>query len=136
MPTRVLDVGDSVTSEVVRLVETAGQRERYIALSHSWGRSEPFITDQANIEGMKKGFSPKRASATFFDATKVVRQLRIRYLWIDSLCIIQRNKIDVRITKLPNAFYFSSPPVPFQELHGRKLSTWRLHDQCFSLFLQ
>jgi hypothetical protein len=35
-----------------------------------------------------------RLPKTFADAFKVVRSLGIRYIWIDSLCIIQHNEED------------------------------------------
>ena len=43
---------------------------------------------------MKDGFEPEQAPATFRDAIKVARALGTRYLWIDSLCIIQNDRED------------------------------------------
>lgn len=68
---------------------------QYAALSHRWG--SPATVDFAattcdnlhvfqDANGIKDGALPK----TFQDAITVTRRLRIPYLWIDSLCILQK----------------------------------------------
>jgi hypothetical protein len=94
MPTRILDVGDSEASELTFLVETQDQCGRYIALSHCWGNANSFLLTHNTFEDMKRGFSLERAPATFRDAIVITRKLGIRYLWIDSLCIIQGDTQD------------------------------------------
>lgn len=92
LPTRVLDVGDL---QDIRLCETGGRTGVYIALSHSWGlQNKTFITTHDTIADMKAGFIVERAPATFRDAISITRCLDIRYLWIDSLCIIQHDNAD------------------------------------------
>lgn len=97
MPTRILDVGDPAASQFTSLVETRGKRGRYIALSHCWGKANSFLLTHDTLEDMKRGFPPERAPATFRDAINVTRKLGIRYLWIDSLCIIQGDTKDWEI---------------------------------------
>jgi hypothetical protein len=46
---------------------------------------------------MKRGFPPEQAPATFNDAIRVARKLGARYLWIDSLCIVQDDPRDWQI---------------------------------------
>ena len=92
LPTRVLDVSDS---QNIRLCETAGRPGVYIALSHCWGLpNKTFLTTHKTIADMKAGFAIEQASATFRDAISITRFLGIRYLWIDSLCIIQYDTAD------------------------------------------
>ncbi|RYP17925.1 hypothetical protein DL765_004244 [Monosporascus sp. GIB2] len=72
---------------------------RYAALSYMWGRAgsdeEFFKTLKANIaEREVPGFfareeSRRRLPATISDAMTVARRLGLRYLWVDSLCIVQ-----------------------------------------------
>jgi hypothetical protein len=98
LPTRVLDVKGGPSSPIAKLVETsAGQRAPYIALSHCWGKSNPFITTRDNLEDMMRSIVLDKAPATFRDAIRVSRELGIRYIWIDSLCIIQGDKEDWEI---------------------------------------
>jgi hypothetical protein len=67
---------------------------QYIALSHPWGdlldaEKEQFCTSKENIKPRQGEFRLVDLPKTFRDAVEVTRQLRIPYLWIDSLCIIQ-----------------------------------------------
>ncbi|KAJ5798068.1 HET-domain-containing protein [Penicillium pulvis] len=67
----------------------------YIALSHCWGklsedRKHEFCLSADNLnERQTNGFHLSDLPLTFRDAITVARSLEIRYLWIDSLCIIQ-----------------------------------------------
>ena len=97
LPTRLLYVGDpddpNYDPDVLRL-DCATQKGKYIALSHCWGElpiedKKQFCTTQDNIVQRLGGFSIFNLPKTFQDAVKVTRELRIPYLWIDSLCIIQ-----------------------------------------------
>jgi hypothetical protein len=72
---------------------------RYAALSYVWGRAESdddfFKTLAENITTREApGFFARdenceRLPRTIRDAMTVVRQLGLRYLWVDSLCIVQ-----------------------------------------------
>ncbi|KAH8744538.1 heterokaryon incompatibility protein-domain-containing protein, partial [Diaporthe sp. PMI_573] len=54
-----------------------------------------WITTRENLESRTKtGFHINILPATFRDAVTVTRKLGIRYLWIDSLCILQRDNDD------------------------------------------
>lgn len=77
-----------------RLRITKGKKARYAALSHCWGSGSPMSTTRASLKGMKKSLQFDESSKTFWQAVNVTRRLGIRYLWIDSLCIIQDSKED------------------------------------------
>jgi hypothetical protein len=95
-PTRVIDVG-TIELPSLRLVESASLPEkernsmRYIALSYPWGTDPPhqhFVSDKTNINDHMEEI-PNKLPQTLADAIKTTRHLKTRYLWIDSLCIIQ-----------------------------------------------
>ncbi|KAI1262704.1 heterokaryon incompatibility protein-domain-containing protein [Xylariaceae sp. FL1019] len=90
MPTRLLDVGVD-EDNLVRLYEpSAGEDGEYIALSHPWGRGPHLVTDKDNLERFKRnGIKMSIPPGTFRDAVITTRELGKRYLWIDSLCIVQ-----------------------------------------------
>ncbi|OTB00460.1 hypothetical protein M426DRAFT_267536, partial [Hypoxylon sp. CI-4A] len=95
LPTRVLDV--SRDPDTIFLHEPNGaEKGPYIALSHCWGGIVPIMTTTKTIDDFKTGISIEAFPRTFQDAISVTRQLRCRYLWIDSLCIIQDDKEDWR----------------------------------------
>lgn len=91
LPTRVIDVGLE-DQTMVRLCGTQGCRGKYVALSHRWGNTDinpPFSTNRDNIETRMRGIHVIDLPVTFQDAVNVTRKLGMRYLWIDSICIIQ-----------------------------------------------
>jgi len=99
VPTRLLDVG-STGSDHIRLAEKSqGERgpKRYLALSHRWGPPElhrVFCTYTSNVTLFKQQIQITDLPRTFADAVQVTRSLGVRYLWIDSLCIIQDDPSD------------------------------------------
>jgi Heterokaryon incompatibility protein (HET) len=100
-PTRLLDVGPPDGSKNPRLIEAAGKGVRgpYTALSHMWGdpsKLPPLRTTISNYEDMKCGIKMCFLSKNFADTVIVTRQLGMRYVWIDSLCIVQDSPEDWR----------------------------------------
>ncbi|KAG4434257.1 hypothetical protein IFR05_010247 [Cadophora sp. M221] len=91
LPSRVIEISD----DSIRLMETNGQCGQYIALSHCWGDSRPLcLTTKATIDDNKLEIAGPSLPKTFQNTVQVCRELGIRYLWIDSICIIQDDKID------------------------------------------
>ncbi len=93
LPTRVIDVGADETARL-RLYETGGERAPYVALSHCWGGPIPAITTEANRAARTEALNLEDLPRNFRDAVRVTRALGIRYLWIDSLCIVQDSRAD------------------------------------------
>jgi hypothetical protein len=94
LPTRVLDLGPSLSSTTIKLIETHGQGGKYVALSHCWGVSHRTTTTSLTLEAHKSGISASELPRTFQDAVTITQQLGVQYLWIDSLCIIQDSRSD------------------------------------------
>ena len=95
-PTRVIEVG-TIDSPCLRLVESSSLSEierkslKYVALSYPWGTDPPhwhFVTDSQFVKAHREEI-PNTLPQTLADAVKTTRQLKVPYLWIDSLCIIQ-----------------------------------------------
>ncbi|OTB13671.1 hypothetical protein K445DRAFT_368493 [Daldinia sp. EC12] len=97
LPRRVIDVGD-VGQQYIRLkCDTSSTKDIYVVLSHRWGKptGQPrFGTLCANIESFKDYINLDDLPQTFKDAVIVTRHLGIKFLWIDSLCIIQDSAED------------------------------------------
>ncbi|PVH79109.1 HET-domain-containing protein, partial [Cadophora sp. DSE1049] len=109
LPTRLLDLG-SPESPVIRIYKTGGTDVlQYVALSHRWGPGpEYFCTDQKNIKEYEERISFEKLPKTFQDAVTTTRKLGLRYLWIDSLCIIQGDDGDFAQEALRMEDVFSS----------------------------
>ena len=92
-PTRLLDVGHDDPNKVSLYLPAGIRNLDYIALSHCWGdNSNQFKTTDSNYRLRLKGFAIDKLPRTFQDAIYITRKLGKRYLWIDSLCIIQDQK--------------------------------------------
>lgn len=89
MPKRLIDVGSEANPKI-RLHETSPNESMdYLALSHPWGNPPHFCTFMRNLSNYHRGIDVYDLPATFKDAIIVTRSLGLRYLWIDSICIIQ-----------------------------------------------
>jgi len=107
LPSRLLYVG-KYGSERPRLIcktEILETKTRYLALSHRWGshpkEGEPnplankiVCTYKKNIKKLKQGLDDHDLPPMYLDAITIARALKVEYIWIDSLCIIQRDKSD------------------------------------------
>lgn len=94
LPTRLLDTKEADQGRV-KIISTASleasERETtlYLVLSHCWGK-RPFITlNQGNKARLHDSFSVDELPPNFRDAAMTTQKLGFRYVWIDSLCIIQ-----------------------------------------------
>jgi hypothetical protein len=94
LPTRLIDIGPSDGTGRPFLKVTNGERGRYISLSHCWGKSTQFTTIKETLNARMQGFSMELLPKTFQDAIIISRSLGIRYLWIDSICIVQDSSVD------------------------------------------
>ena len=99
-PTRLLDLVRFWSSGDIVLVELGRDPDEhvpYTALSHCWGThptSGPLTTTLSNCASRKERIRFDELPLTFQDAVTTTRKLKIPYLWIDSLCIIQDSPSD------------------------------------------
>ncbi|KAF2396740.1 HET-domain-containing protein, partial [Trichodelitschia bisporula] len=92
LPTRILDLDGP--DGIVKLLEPGGGSAPYVALSHCWGPTRELLTTKDTLQDRKKAISVSAMPQTFKDAVRLTRTLGLRYLWIDSLCIIQDDRAD------------------------------------------
>ncbi|KIN08982.1 hypothetical protein OIDMADRAFT_110378, partial [Oidiodendron maius Zn] len=96
LPYRVLDLGDKENSQNIFISVGEDRVGSYAALSYCWGKpgSQNYLTTEDNLELRQKAVDISTFPKTFNDAIVVCRYLDIRFLWIDSLCIVQDSKSD------------------------------------------
>ncbi|KAM0438638.1 hypothetical protein ACHAPT_001391 [Fusarium lateritium] len=116
LPTRLIHITHSKDGFKLRLVETRRllrtcfeRSDPYIALSHRWGGIDTFCTTVDNFEERLKDIQYSQLPKTFQHAVVTTWNLGVEYLWIDSLCIIQRLAQDWRqeSTKMENVFAYA-----------------------------
>ena len=92
-PKRLIDLEPE--DKTLCIIETSEDVPRgpYATLSHCWGKQpNHFVLTARNLQEMKAQISLETMPPTFSDAISTSRRLGIRYLWIDSLCILQTGK--------------------------------------------
>lgn len=110
IPTRVLDVGTGTTwpPSHVRVVQTKeeGVTGPYMTLSHCWGPKSKGKFVQLTQNNLKefntKGIPWKTgpdgqgicSNTNFAQALQIAWKLELRYIWVDSVCIIQNYEVD------------------------------------------
>ncbi|KAF2260111.1 HET-domain-containing protein [Lojkania enalia] len=130
LPNRIIDVGDYNDSEEPRLVENKGNMTGgYVALSHCWGGSSHIRTTVANLPHHKSEIKLATLPKTFFDAVHATRELRIRYLWIDSLCIVQDDPADWEKEAALMGKYYSNSLITISAAHGRNSEAGIFHQR-------
>lgn len=108
LPSRLLDVGSPLGP--VRLVEPEnGSTGRYATLSHRWGTLTGHVTTKENLAKRLQELDVRNLPELFVDAIRVCQVTGLRYLWIDSLCILQNSPEDwERESKLMGNIYAQS----------------------------
>lgn len=112
VPTRLIDLGDASCPDQLRLLSTnlgplgtahctdsdlselpfRGLATRYLAFSYCWGSLSstfmPFKTTKDNVHQQRCAISLEAMPQSFWDLFAVARELGLRYMGIDSLCIV------------------------------------------------
>jgi hypothetical protein len=95
LPSRLIDVKERGHSASVLLVETrknkACQNYQYATLSHCRGKTHVLQTTIESLAQRKRSIEWKLLPKTFQDAITIARALGIRFIWIDSQCVVQDN---------------------------------------------
>ena len=96
LPTRVIDVGSDTIEP--RIHVTKSEIGQYVALSHCWGTIQAnesrLMTLKRSLAQHQDGIPFDSFPKTFQDAMIFTRLLGLKYLWVDSLCIVQDDSDD------------------------------------------
>jgi hypothetical protein len=101
---RLIDLGSD--GGALRIVKTNGKSYEYAALSYVWGEDQPYKTMNANLAEYQKEMEISPGARTIHDTIMVTRELGLRYLWIDALCIVQDNEDDMsnELARMPDIY--------------------------------
>lgn len=99
LPTRVLEisslsVGENEVLSIRLYPNTTKEAAPYAALSYVWGGPQAFCTLQSNVASHTSQISLSTLPQTIQDAVFCAHKLGLKYLWVDSLCIIQDSTTD------------------------------------------
>ncbi|PTB40190.1 hypothetical protein M441DRAFT_195700 [Trichoderma asperellum CBS 433.97] len=140
MPERVLDIFAEDTISGVKLIHTNGQKARYACLSHRWGK-DTSQTIGMNINSLCKEVPWDYLSPTYQDSITFLRKFSkwhqeeygepIRYIWIDSLCIVQDSKSDWEKHSLKMSDIYSNSSITLVESHELDTAKRLFQDSSF-----
>ncbi|PVH83029.1 HET-domain-containing protein, partial [Cadophora sp. DSE1049] len=114
LPKRVLDL----KNENPVLVLGNDREEPYGALSHCWGLKPPLRTTTSSFTSRMTRITLSTLPQTFQDAILVTRNLKLRYLWIDSLCIVQDDTEDWLTESAKMMDYYANAHVTISALRS------------------
>lgn len=112
LPTRVIEIVDNESLKLNVSKDIAP----YTALSYCWGGPWTSATTRETLQDRCNGFRLEDIPQTLQEGIKVTRELGIRYIWIDSLCIVQDSAEDKEreLSQMPkiysNAYVTVSAP--------------------------
>jgi hypothetical protein len=88
---RIIDVQEGPSDPRLSDVDEIPAGAIYMTLSHCWGdpKHKPLTLTLNTLVAFKAGIPWNKLPKTFADAIVFTRNMGIRYIWIDSLCIIQ-----------------------------------------------
>ncbi|KAF2816695.1 HET-domain-containing protein [Mytilinidion resinicola] len=101
-PTRLLHILPSPNTEPLEQIEVQLEqglesRVNYVALSYSWGQNtktskiiQSGKTTKRNYQSRQRPFPCAEFPATIRDAIAFTSRIGVEYIWIDSVCIIQK----------------------------------------------
>lgn len=110
LPRRLLylDELNELNFQEIRLVHTRERALKYCALSYCWGiEADNFeLTTSENLFAREKDLDAGNLSEIIRDVVIICKFLKLFYLWVDSLCIVQDNAEDWRLeTSIMNHIY-------------------------------
>jgi len=89
LPTRLVDLGgNSAIQPRICLGRDLPINTLYVSLLHCWGGISITKLLKSNLAAFKNGMAVDELSKTFRDAMELTKRVGVRYIWIDSLCII------------------------------------------------
>ncbi|KAF2837210.1 HET-domain-containing protein [Patellaria atrata CBS 101060] len=109
LPKRLVEVSCGIP----RLVETQGlPYSRYLTLSHCWGApnnaSSLMKTTIGNYDCRRAGIQWEEIPQIFKDAMALTKSIGCRWIWIDSLCIVQDDVNDWKEESVKMAQIYSN----------------------------
>lgn len=107
-PSRLLEIcGDKIYLRDNQ--ELACRNVQYAALSYRWGTTNFLTTTTESLPTHKDGIHTDSLPRTLKDAVRVAQGLKILFIWIDSLCIIQDSTEDrtVEFQRMGDYYHYS-----------------------------
>ncbi|KAH7391162.1 heterokaryon incompatibility protein-domain-containing protein [Phaeosphaeria sp. MPI-PUGE-AT-0046c] len=110
LPSRLIDILDPEKPYILE-VEEHLDHDDYLTLSYCWGHGKRLLNTLHSKESFQQGLPmDDRLPLTFREAFQVTRALGYQYIWIDALCILQDDPLDLQkeMTKMGDIYQNSA----------------------------
>ena len=132
LPTRLVDLRpDGTEGPSVRIVNGASIQPspssvEYVALSHAWTQTQVTLTSE-RIAAMQEGLPRETLPKQLESAIQAAQHLGYRYMWLDSLCILQDSDADKRYecANMATVYRNAALTIVLDQLDKQALSTHR-----------
>ncbi|KAF6811415.1 HET domain-containing protein [Colletotrichum sojae] len=135
VPLRLIPIFRDKESFKIRLQsrDSVGKAKHYAALSYCWGGDQPYKTTQGSVQAYSQSIPWEGIGQTIQDAIEVAHNLRIYYLWVDALCIVQDDKdeLEREIPQMPQIYNQAEVTIVASQAHSAAegfLADTRLED--------
>lgn len=120
-PTRLLEVRNEAEQMLIRLRDQVqlDHSEPYLTLSHCWGKAHTLKLEKRSLVAFSKDIPFTSLPNTFRDAVIITQRLGYKYLWIDSLCIVQDSSSDWSAQAALMADIFSNADLTIAALRAQ-----------------
>jgi hypothetical protein len=100
MPSRLIELLPLQNSEpewrLRKYPDEVHKTAEYVTLSHRWGSAEHLQLKKENISALREGQLLSDLPPKYRDAITIAKRFAVKYIWIDSLCIVQDSEVDWR----------------------------------------
>jgi hypothetical protein len=96
LPARLLDLSPVQASNTIRVISSDELEPdtRYGTVSHCWGQAKTIKLLSDNLSRFSQGIEYCELSPKYQEAIQMALAVGLRFLWIDSLCIVQNSTED------------------------------------------
>lgn len=102
LPVRLFNV-KTMRMDLYKDIQDDVRRSKYVCISHVWGDQQDYSPEQLGVEGDVDWKIPLSDSDKLTRVKKAVLHFKMKYCWIDVLCIPQGDdREDERIKEIPN----------------------------------
>lgn len=118
LPSRLLQISEG--NNQIKLIQLSdlnpGQQEGisavgFAALSYCWGGDQPVKLTKNSFTILKDGIATSKLPKTLQDAMWVTASIGLKYIWIDSLCIVQDDDTDKELEIARMSSYYGATTV-------------------------
>lgn len=89
-PPRLINIGEEQDLPRLQVLDK-NERSLYIGLSHCWGKKQTYQTTLNTLPERLEALDWDAMPKTYQDAIKVARLIGVKFIWIDSICIVQND---------------------------------------------